>query len=364
MDKHFYQIALTLLPNVGPVTARTLVSYCGGVEAIFQSSHRSLVKIPGIGPQTARHIVGQRVFGVAEKELRFLERSGTKALFYLDENYPSRLKPFNDSPILLYFKGSGTLNPQRTVGIVGTRKPTTYGVERCLEMVNGLKDYQATIISGLAYGIDISAHRECVKLDIPTIGVLGHGLSRLYPQQHFSVAENMQKKGGLLSEYTHATGPDREHFPMRNRIIAALCDALIVVETQQKGGSIITAKMANNYNKDVFAIPGRSTDLRSTGCNLLIKSHQAALIDTVKDIAYVMRWDDKPATTGIQQQLFVELRRDEKLIVDLLRNEIKLGIDELSFQSGFANSNLAGLLLELEFKGLVRSLPGNHYSLV
>jgi DNA processing protein len=364
MDALFYQIALTLLPKVGPVIARQLVSYCGGVAAVFNTPKKQLLKIPGVGAGIAQHIIARSVFKRAEEERKFIDRHEIHPLFYLDPDYPQRLTYYNDSPVLLYFRGSIDLNGPRHLGIVGTRKPSTYGIDRCMELVDALKDVKPVIISGLAYGIDITAHRQCLQHQIPTVGVVGHGLQQVYPSSHTDIARQMQACGGLLSEYPSQTGPDFMHFPMRNRIIASLCDAIIVVETKNKGGSMITAKMANQYNKDVFAIPGRTTDQRSAGCNLLIKSHQASLLESVKDLIYVMRWEEEKPATGIQKRLFVELGPDEKLIVDLLREDRSMGIDQLAFQTGIPNSNLAGLLLELEFKGVVRSLPGSRYSLI
>ncbi|MCB0580885.1 MAG: DNA-processing protein DprA, partial [Phaeodactylibacter sp.] len=256
------------------------------------------------------------------------------------------------------------LNAERIVAIVGTRRPSVHGIHTCEELVEGLKPYGVVLISGLAYGIDITAHRKCLALDIPTVGVLGHGLRRIYPAQHQAVARAMAQSGGLLSEYPSYTMPDREHFPMRNRIIAGLCDALIVVETRKKGGSMISAHMANDYNKDVFAVPGRIKDSCSEGCNHLIKCHKAALIEQAADIAYVMRWDEPQAQKAIQKQLFVELTESEKIVVDLLSQYEAVGIDQLTGTLQVANSQMAGLLLELEFKGVIRALPGKRYVLV
>ncbi|MEN0006755.1 MAG: DNA-processing protein DprA [Bacteroidota bacterium] len=364
MQPLYAQLALSFLPKVGPVTARNLVSYCGGAAAVFKTPKRQLLKIPGIGPQLAKTILKPAIFPRVETELRFIEKHQVKPLFYLDADYPQRLKHYNDSPILLFAKGNLQLNAQRHIAIVGTRQPSTYGMAQCEQLVQQLGAYEVSIISGLAYGIDICAHRQCVKQGISTVGVLGHGLHLLYPAQHFAVAEKMQERGGLLSEYPSFAGPDREHFPMRNRIIAALCDALVVVETKAKGGSMITAQLANQYNKDVFAFPGRTTDPRSAGCNLLIKSHQAALIESFQDLIYVLGWNEERAKHGIQKQLFVELGADEKLIVDLLQEFQQLHVDQIRFQSGIINSKLASLLLELEFKGVIKSLPGNRYTLI
>lgn len=364
MEEKLYQIALTLIPKVGPVTARNLVSYCGSTEAVFKGNKKTLLKIPGIGPQLCDNILNKKVFEKAEQELAFIEKHNIKTLFYLDEEYPKRLQHLTDSPTLLYYKGNTSLNASRNVAIVGTRQPSAHGIRICEELVEGLTAYNINIISGLAYGIDITAHRSCLSLNIPTIGVLGHGLNEIYPPQHKNVAQEMISNGGLLSEYPSYMRPDREHFPMRNRIVAGLCDALIVVETKRKGGSMITASIANDYNKDVFAVPGRLKDKNAEGCNWLIKTHRAALIEKADDVAYIMRWEALDNQKSIQHQLFIEYSEDEKIVVDLLKQQESASIDELTSKTKLASSKMAGLLLELEFKGAIRTLPGKRYVLV
>ena len=364
MDDLFYKIALTLVSKVGAKTARNLISYCGGVKAVFEQSERELCRIPGVGRQIARNIKKREAFFKAEQEMRLLEIKDIKPLFYLDNDYPGRLKNFSDAPILLYSKGTVDLNAKRIVAVVGTRQPSPYGTSICEKLIEALKDYGVLVVSGLAYGVDITAHRKCLEVKIPTIGVLGHGLNHIYPAPHRQVAERMLENGGLISEYRYNTRPEKEFFPMRNRIVAGLCDALIVVETGKKGGSVITAKMANDYNRDVFAIPGRVGDKFSSGCNHLIKSHQAALLESIADLAYVMQWDERSNTVGHQTQLFFDLTEEEKIIVDLLGKREAIGIEQLLLSAKIPNSTMAGNLLNLEFKGLVRSLPGNRYILV
>lgn len=364
MEDLFYKIALTMLPSVGAVTAKNLVSYCGSPMGVFEARKKELVKIPGVGDLTANAIVGHDVFEQAEQELRFVERHKIRVMFYSDKNYPSRLKHYNDAPALLYYQGNADLNASRTVAIIGTRKPSPRGVSTTEAFIEGLKPYNVMTISGLAFGIDVAAHRKSVEINVPTLGVLGHGLQKIYPSQHYDVAARMIENGGLLTEYFSYKEPDREHFPMRNRIVAGLCDALIVVETAKKGGSMITVRFANDYNKDVFAVPGRLGDENSLGCNLLIKSHRAALIESVEDLAYVMRWNEIDANKTIQRQLFSEFSEPEKKIVNLLSDSEEMGVDTLSYKCGLANSELAALLLNLEFKGVIRSIPGNRYVLL
>lgn len=364
MEDLLYKIALTQVSKVGAKTARNLISYCGGVRQVFEASVKELVRIPGIGRSIAQNVKQKKVLQQAEQEMQFLESNGVKALFYLDEEYPNRLKHFDDSPIMLYYKGAADLNTQRIVAIVGTRKPTPYGIGVCEALIEALVPYNVLVVSGLAYGVDITAHRKCLEVGLSTVGVLGHGLKHIYPAQHRRVAEMMIQSGGLLSEYTSGTRPEREYFPMRNRIVAGLCDALIVVETAKKGGSMITAKMANDYNRDVFAVPGRVGEKLSEGCNHLIKSHQAALLESTKDLAYVMQWEEKEKKSGKQGQLFFDLSEEEKIIVDLLENREAVGIEHLLLSAEMPSSVMAGNLLNLEFKGLVRSLPGKRYILV
>lgn len=364
MEDLFYKIAVTMIPDVGAVTAKSLISYCGSPQAVFEERKQNLEKIPGIGPALAGNIVNHEVFEAAERELNFIQQFGIKPLFYLDKDYPARLKNFHDGPALLYYRGNADLNAYRTVAIIGTRKPTPKGVSITENLVEGLKQFNITTISGLAFGIDVAAHRKSLEVNIPTIGVLGHGLQKIYPAQHYDTASRMMENGGLLTEYCSFKKPDREHFPMRNRIVAGLCDALIVVESAKKGGSMITVNFANDYNKDVFAVPGRVGDENSKGCNLLIKSHRAALIESVEDLAYVMRWEEMDAQKNIQRQMFNEFSEPEKLIVNLLRESEELSVDTLAYQCGMANSELAGLLLNLEFKGAIRAVPGNRYILL
>lgn len=358
------KIALTQVPFVGAVTAKLLISYCGSAEAVFQAPKRQLLKIPGIGEQTARAVMQFRNFDRAEQEVQFLERNGIRALFYTEADYPDRLKHYPDAPVILYVRGKPDLNPGRTVAIVGTRQPTAQGVTLCEEIVHGLRPFEVQIISGLAYGIDAVAHKAALDASMPTLAILGHGLSTVYPASHKGLAlEMIDKGGGLLTEFLNDTGPDRENFPMRNRIVAAMCDALVVVETGKKGGSMITAQLANDYNKDVFAVPGRVKDSKSEGCNFLIKSHKAGLAESGEDVAYFMQWDPPSVyNSGVQRSLFVELDPKEQLVLELMRQQAEpWSIDRLSYQSQLQGSEIASVLLNLEFKGLVKSLPGKRF---
>jgi len=364
-DDLLYQIAITKIPMVGAVNAKNLISYCGGVKAVFEAKRKELAKVPGIGNKTIDCILNHDVLELAAKEVKFVKQYDVTPLFYLDKNYPSRLKHYPDCPVLLFKKGNANLDHPRTVGIIGTRKATARGVGFCEKLVENLQAYDVSIISGLAYGIDVTAHKKAVDLGVETVGVLGHGLEMIYPPQHRNVAQKMMENGGILTEYTSQMRPEPKHFPMRNRIVAGLCDALVVVETAKKGGSMITAQFAFNYNKDIFAVPGRLKDKFSAGCNHLIKSHKAALIESAEDIAYIMRWEkDANQKAAIQQQLFIDLSQKEQSIVDILKQEEDINIDKLTYQSEASPSEMASLLLSLEFKGLIKSLPGKRYTLI
>jgi len=356
-----YKLGITLIPGIGDVNGKKLIQWCGSAEEVFKSSAKILRAIPGIGQAAVNNILNQKVLKRAEEELRFIEKHHVNALFFQDEGYPQRLLNCYDHPLMLYYRGKADLNRQRMVAFVGTRRATDYGRARCREMIEGLQEKEVLVVSGLAYGIDGCAHRRSVELNIPTVGVLGHGLDRLYPAPHRKLAEEMLANGGLVTEFMSKTKPDRENFPKRNRIVAGMVDAVVIVESDRKGGALITAELANSYNRDVFAIPGRLTDRFSTGCNFLIKANKAALLQSADDIGYLMGWDDRHTTANQQTALFVEMTDEEKVIYDLLRQAGTLGIDKLVMQSGMNPSHVAAALLSLEFNALVQSLPGKQY---
>jgi DNA processing protein len=367
MDSLLHQIALTLVPQVGAVTAKTLVSYCGSAQSVFQSSKKTLGKIPGIGPQTAQAVADSATaLSKAETEIAFLEKHGVEAVFYTDARYPARLKQCADGPPILYFKGSdlGLLQGERMLAIVGTRQPSEHGKAICEEIVEGLAAYGAVVVSGLAFGIDVTAHRKACAIGLPNIGALGHGLGSIYPSHHQSVALRMIENGGLLTEYAHQVRPDREHFPMRNRIISGLSDAVLVVETAESGGSIITVNFAERYGREVFAVPGRTHDAKSIGCNRLIRAERACLAESAADIAEKLNWElPGAAPKGRQTQLFLDLSPADSALVKLIREKPEIPIDELSMAAQLPPGELASRILDLEFRGIVRTLPGKRYIL-
>lgn len=358
-----YQISLSLMPGIGGITAKKLVSYCGGVEGIFREKESSLIKIPGIGRTLAQVIRSQSNFARAEKEIAFIEKHSIQALFFLDKEYPSRLKHCEDGPVLLFVKGNVSLNAHKVVAVVGTRSITEYGREVCQQLVEGLSAHQALIVSGLAYGVDACAHKAALDHGLNTAAVLGHGLDRIYPPLHLKLARKVVQQGALVSDFVSGTKPDRENFPRRNRIIAGLCDAVIVVEAASRGGALITANIANSYNRDVFAVPGRSSDLFSAGCNQLIKNNKACLLETVADLEYIMGWNNDQGRKTIQRSLFEDLDPDEEAMVSFLRIHPEAALDFIVAHAGYSLSQVSALLLNLEFKGLVKPLPGRLFKL-
>ncbi len=363
-DQLLHKIGLTLIPSVGDVLGKKLVAYCGGPEAVFLEKRKSLEKIPGIGLLTLNNILNQKVLKRAEEEISFIEKNKIKPLFYLDKEYPKRLQHCADSPMLLYNLGKADLNQQRIVGIVGTRSATEYGKKICEQLIDGLAADNVMIVSGLAYGIDSIAHRSALKCGLPTIGVLAHGLDRIYPNVNRGMAERMLENGGLLTEFMSNTIPDRENFPRRNRIVAGMIDALVVVESAKRGGALITADIANSYNRDVFAFPGRIGDLYSEGCNYFIRTNRAVLIESADDIRYIMRWDSPKGSKNVQKKLFRDFSEDENKILGVFGQEKESTIDEIMVKSQLPVSTIAGCLLTLEFDGIISALPGKRYKLL
>ncbi len=366
-----YQLSLTLIPNIGPVQAKILLQHCNA-EEIFHAKKSFLENIEGIGPIRAASIVSFKNFNIAEEEIKFIEKYKIKTLFLTDKDYPQRLLNGYDSPTLLYYKGEADLNASKIIAIIGTRSHTDYAKQVTDKLVKDLAAQNVTIVSGLAFGVDAIAHKAAVKNNLPTIGVLGHGLDQIYPAEHTGLAKDIIKHGGgLLTEFRSKTKPDKHNFPTRNRIVAGMSDATIVIETGIKGGSMITAELANSYNKDVFAIPGKVTDTKSAGCNYLIKSNKAILLTEATELIQVMNWEDKakkrPLTSSgekrSQRELFIELTADEKIIIAILNEKETVAIDEINMKSGLSSSAVAAAILSLELQNVMVSLPGKLYRL-
>ena len=364
----FYGIALSQLKGVGDSNAKLLISYAGSAEKLFKLSAARLQKINGVGPKLAGAFSDTyAALKRAEQELKFIEKHKIDTLFYYDKRYPKRLLNCADAPLFVFSKGNFDFNKERFVNIVGTRHATEYGREITESLIADLAAYQVNLVSGLAFGIDICAHKAALKYDMQNIAVLAHGLDRLYPAQHRSVAEKLQLNGALVSDFLSETNPDRQNFPSRNRIVAGMTDATIVVESAIAGGALITAEIANNYNRDVFAFPGKVTDDFSKGCLKIIKQHKANLVTCAKDIIESMNWDVHDSNIKkeiIQPQLFVELNGNEKIVYECLSENEKLHIDDLTMKIQLPQSTLSGVLLQMEMKGLISSFPGKLYKLI
>jgi DNA processing protein len=359
-----HRIALTLIPGIGDVLGKKLVAFCGSVEAVFKEKEEHLLRIPGIGNTLAQSILNRKIIERAEKEVRFVQKYSIEPIFYLDDNFPERLKQCEDHPLMLYYKGSVPLEHNRPIAFVGTRKSTEYGKIYCKKIIDEIAPFDPLIVSGLAYGIDTVAHKSALEAGLPTIGVMGHGLDKIYPVQNKKLAEMMLYQGGLLTEFISETNPDGVNFPKRNRIIAGLSDAVVVIEAGKKGGALITADIANSYNRDVFALPGRVNDLYSEGCHFLIKTNRAALVENGADLVYALDWQPKKSNTSHQTQLFVELTPEEENIVSILREKGEASVDILVSNTQLSSGIVASALLNLEFKDVVKLLPGKVYRLI
>lgn len=361
-----YQIAITLLPGVGDINARKLISFTGSPEAVFVEKRSHLLRIPGMGEATVNLILSNRkVLERAAREIEFIRKFKINTLFYTDPGYPERLKQCTDSPVLVYTLGNADLNKAKIVSIVGTRRATEYGKEICRKLVAGLVEHDVLVVSGLAYGIDTCAHKAALDEGLQTTGVLAHGLDRVYPPLNKALAQRMIGQGGLITEFISETNPDRENFPKRNRVIAGLADATVVIEAGSKGGALITADISNSYNRDVFAVPGRIGDPVSEGCNNLIKTNRAALLQSAADICYIMGWDKKKVNNvPVQRSLFINLEPDQETAIAILKEYGDCSLDKICLTSGLQTSKVASALLSLEFEGIVRCLPGKIYRLI
>jgi DNA processing protein len=359
-----YQIALTFVPGIGDIVGKKLVNCCGSAEAVFREKKSLLTKIPRVGEKVLEALSDKSILIRAEKELAFIEKFRIQPLFFQDKDYPFRLKNCIDSPVMLYYKGISNLNSTHVIGVVGTRNATTYGKSACLRLITDLAQDRVMVVSGLAHGIDSCAHRAAIENNLETIGVLGHGLDRIYPFQNRILAEKMIRRGGLLTDFPSETKPDRENFPKRNRIIAGISDAIVVVEAADRGGALITAVIMNSYNRDVFAVPGRINDTYSEGTNRLIRKNMASLVQTAGDIRYMMGWEEqKTKLDGYQKKIFLEMTVDERILVDYLNDKGASGIDDISIQCHLSMSTASAALLNLEFEGIVKSFPGKIYEL-
>lgn len=354
-----YKIALSLLPNIGPKLTRRLVAYMGNVEAVFQEKGNALKKIPGFNQKIFNTDLLHNALKLAERELELMDKNDIRFLFYLDDDYPEQLKECEDSPVCIFYKGQNNFSGPKVVSIVGTRKATAFGKELTRDLVKTLSEHdpEVCIVSGMAYGIDITAHRAALEFGLSTIAVLGHSLYMIYPAEHSNYEKPIMDQGALITEFTSSKKLDPGNFISRNRIIAGLAHATVVVESAQKGGALITANMANSYNRDVFTFPGRVNDQYFSGCNQLIKSHAATLIESGQDLIDAMMWTN--IKKQVQQKLFdTELSEDERVLYDLLKEGNSLSIDEIGLKTNLSSGIISSALLNLEFNGLITTFPG------
>ena len=367
MDEQIrYLIALSMVPMVGAVTARKLIAYSGSPEAVFRAGREKLQRIPGIGSILSGRTGAPGLLEKADREIEYCRQHEITIMDFRDPAYPVRLRQCPDAPLILFLKGNNVLNSPKAVSIVGTRRATEYGIDQCQKLVREISERHpgTIIVSGLAYGIDYQAHSSALKFGLPTVAVMAHGLHTVYPAENRNLAVRILEGGCLVSDFTSDMQPERNNFIKRNRIIAGLSDATIVVESGLKGGALITADIAGSYNRDVLALPGRTYDEMSSGCNHLIKKNKAALIEDCRDLEYSLGWDIRESPSQPRQGLlFAELSDDEECVVTELRKDEKLNIDELSIRLGWPVKKLSPVLLNLEFEGIVVVLPGQFYRL-
>ena len=364
-------LALQQMPGIGLVSARVLYDVFGNAIDVFTHKDELIHYTQHTQRKLIKQLENAEVFRRAERELQFAQKNGIEAICIGDRRYPSRLRECPDAPLVLFFKGAANLNALRIVSLVGTRKSTDYGRQLCNDFIRDLKALcpEVLIVSGLAYGIDIAAHRAALDNQLPTVGVLAHGLDRIYPSVHRNTAIEMLEQGGLLTEYMSETNPDRPFFVQRNRIVAGMADATIVVESASKGGALITAGLATDYHRDCFAFPGRINEPYSQGCNALIRDNKAALITSAEDFVKAMSWDISPnnrqTPQAIQRQLFLDLTPEEEVLVSVLRpHRDGLQINTLVVEADIPINRASALLFELEMKGVVKALAGGVYKVI
>lgn len=360
-----YLLMLQKASRIGDITAKKLIQKCGSPKAVFEEKISTLQKINGIGQLITKDLHHPSLYNKAEKELAFIMQNDIGYWYYNDDTYPINLKHCIDGPILLFHNGNIQLTNQKIISIVGTRNITNNGKFICKELIEGLKSYNPIIVSGYAYGTDITAHKEAIKHGLQTIGCLAHGLNQVYPKIHSKYTASVKANGGFITDFWSSSNPERENFLKRNRLIAGISQATIVIESAEKGGSLVTADIANSYNRDVFTIPGRVNDPMSLGCNNLIKEQKAHLITSAEDIIQLLNWESNTITkTTIQPELFIELNETEEKIIHYLKTHHKEHIDHIAISCQLPTSQLSSTLFSLELKGLIRPHPGKYFELI
>ncbi len=360
-EKLLAVLRLQATKNVGDILAKKLITAVGSVENVFKEKPHVLHKINGIGTQVTQHLFDDNNLKRAEKELNYIQQNNIAFSYFLEEGYPQNLKHCVDAPILIFKDGNLNLNNDKIISIVGTRNMSSYGRDFCNQLIEELKEYNPIIVSGFAYGVDICAHKAAIKNNLQTIAVLAHGLEEIYPKTHKKYIHEVNNNGGFITEFWHDEQPMRENFLKRNRIVAGLSKATIIIESAEKGGSLVTADIANSYNRDVFALSGRATDVYSKGCNNLIKNNQAHILTSAEDIIKMLNWDIPRASAPIQNKLFVDLNEVEQKIYDYLQQNGKQMLDDIAINCELPIYQLSSILIQLELKGVVKPLPGKMF---
>jgi len=361
----YYTLALLKVEGVGDIVAKKLIHHCGSAENVFSAKKKQLFAIDGVGEMLFKNLQNTAVFDLAKSELDFIENENIDFTFYQDENYPERLKHCIDGPAVLFQSGTIDLQHRKLISIVGTRQVTSYGADFTRKLIEDLAPLNPVVVSGFAYGVDIVAHQAAIDCGLQTIGVLAHGLNQVYPKTHKKYIAKMEQNGGFLTEFWSSSSPERENFIKRNRIVAGMTEATIVIESAEKGGSLITANIANDYNRDVFAVPGRSSDKYSQGCNNLIKTQRANLLTSAADIVYMLNWElEEKNSKPIQKQLFISLDSEEQKIYDFLQKNGKELLDIIALECEFPIFKISSLLLNMELKGVIRPLPGKLFEVI
>lgn len=364
-DEFIAALRLQSIPNIGDVTAKKLIMHCGSPSAVFSDKKHHLLKIDGIGTYTLNGLHDTEHLEAAESEYGYISKSDIDHTYFMDADYPKYLKHCIDSPLLLFRKGKVDLEGRKVISVVGTRKITSYGSAFCERFIEDIAPLNPVIVSGFAYGVDITVQKAAVKHGLQTIGCLAHGLNQIYPKVHAKYVAEVEKNGGFFTEFWSTSNPDRENFLKRNRIIAGMAEATVVVESAEKGGSLVTADIANSYNRDVFAVPGRTDDKFSLGCNNLIKQQKAHMLTSAADLVYLLGWDvEEKKTPAVQKQLFVELDSTEKSIYSYLQQQGKQLLDSIALECQLPIFKVSSTLLNMEMKGVVRPLPGKLFEAI
>lgn len=358
-----YVLALQHVPNLGDGSAKKLIRHFGSARAVFQEKKSSLLKIDGIGNFKLQNLFEKEHLNAAEEELKYIEKNGIQCFYYLDADYPERLKHCWDGPILLFQKGNVELKHKKIISLVGTRRATVSGVNFCRQFIEDLAPLDPVIVSGFAYGIDIAAQKAAMDFGLQTVGCLAHGFNHMYPREHYKYAKRVEEHGGFLSDFWSTDTFERTNFLKRNRIIAGLSEATVVIESAEKGGSLVTADIANSYNREVFAVPGKPSDRLSVGCNNLIKQQKAHLLTSAADLVYILNWQLEEKLKPVQKQLFVELEEEEQPLYDFLQLKGREQLDLIALHCNLPTFRTASILLNMELKGVIRPLPGKLFEL-